>query len=150
MEVLIVLIVLGAIGALLFFVKKGTQNQRDKETHQEINKIWERKLDVVFTLTGWNHLEGEAALIQRNVEVGDLLNLEAIEGNKYDNLAIAVKKDGYQIGWYGKDSPKKRDVYILVYSKKRIKAEVIHTFPTEVRVLYNPGEQTDDNTIPFE
>jgi len=94
-------------------------------------------------------LTGEAAKIQRNVEEGDEVELETLTGNEHDPLAIAVKKDGHQIGWYGMQSPRKQDVYLILFTNKKVRAEVISTYPTEIEVTFDPSEQTEENTIPL-
>ncbi|MEA3460913.1 MAG: hypothetical protein U9R49_03470, partial [Bacteroidota bacterium] len=69
--------------------------------------------------------------------------------NEHDPMAIAVKKDGHQIGWYGMQSPKKYDVCLLLFTNKKVRAEVIGTFPTEIEFTFDPAEQTEENTIPL-
>ena len=121
----------------------------EQETLQLIEKISSKKLNISFLLTGWKHLEGKAIEVQRNVELGDLLTLEADTENQYDNMAIQVIKDEYQIGWFDAQHPRKQDVFILLYTNKKVKAEVVSTYPTEIDFSYDPDEQAAGNTIPL-
>ncbi len=129
--------------------KRRGPSRADQETIRLVKEASSKKFSAIFKSTGWEHLTGEAAKIQRAVEVGDKVELEAVTGNEHDPIAIAVKKDGYQIGWYGMQSPRKQDVYILLFTNKKVRAEVIATYPTEIEVTFDPAEQTAENTIPL-
>lgn len=109
-----------------------------KEAERLIYRVSNSKLKTKFMLSGWDHLDDEAAEIQRKVEVGEKLELVADHDNKYDPIAIRVLKGNTQIGWFSRKSKKQQEVFILVSEGKEVDVEVVDIFPMEIKFTYMP------------
>jgi hypothetical protein len=126
-------------------IKWLTKRKHELEIKQENSETLKKELDVVFIMTGESYYKN---VIHRSLRTGDMVELKALRDNKKDPLAIAVMKNDLQIGWYGRVSPKKEEVYELLSYKKTIHAEVFQTAPILIRVRYIPTEQTMEDIIP--